>query len=99
MGGLQTTWGETWGRGVSLKRVAGFSLNWVWVLMVFYSIVPYLSSFDVRGSLYINLFVSLCAMVVTMLFIAILVPRDERVGSSRYVVVGAALIMCAGRCV
>lgn len=96
MGGLQTTWGETWGRGVSLKRVAGFSLNWVWVLMVFYSIVPYLSSSDVRGSLYINLFVSLCAMVVTMLFIAILVPRDERVGSNRYVVVGAALIMCAG---
>lgn len=79
-----------------MKRVAGFSLNWVWVLMVFYSIVPYLSSSDVRGSLYTNLFISLCAMVVTMLFVAILVPRDYRVSSNRYVVVGAALIMCMG---
>ncbi len=93
---LRAVLDETWGRGISMKRVGGFSLNWVWVLMVFYSIVPYLSSADVRGSLYINLFVSLCAMVGTMLFVAILVPHDERVGSSRYVVAGAAVVMCGG---
>lgn len=93
---LRSVLGRTWGDGVSLRRVAGFSLNWAWVLMVFYSIVPYLSSSDVRGSLYTNLFISLCAMVVTMLFVALMVKREDRIGANRFVLLGAAVVMCAG---
>ena len=93
---LRTAWGKTWGRRISLRRIAGFSLNWVWVLMVFYSIVPYLSSSDVRGSLYTNLFISLCTMVATMLFIAVMVRGDDRIGANRIVVIGAATVMCLG---
>lgn len=96
MGQLRTTLNGTWDKNVSLKRTAGFALDWVWILMVFYSIVPYARSADIRGSLYTSLLVSLCATVVTMLFVAIIVRRDERFGSNRYVVVGAAVMMTLG---
>ena len=65
------------------------------MLMMFYSIVPYGFSADVRGSLYTSLFISLVAMVVTMLFIAVIVRR-ERVGSNRSIVFGAAIMMAVG---
>jgi DNA-binding CsgD family transcriptional regulator len=64
--------------------------------MVFYSIVPHLSSSDVRGSLYTTFFVSLCAMVITMLFVLIIMPRGERLNSNRFVVLGSAALTSLG---
>lgn len=63
--------------------------------MMFYSIVPYRFSSDERGSLYMGLLISLVAMVVTMLFVAVIVRR-ERVGTNRFVVGGAAFMMSVG---
>ena len=63
--------------------------------MMFYSIVPYRFSSDVRGSLYMGLLISLVAMVVTMLFVAVIVRR-ERVGANRSIVGGSAFMMSAG---
>ena len=83
------------GASLSPKRVAGAALQWLWMLMMFYSIVPYRFSSDVRGSLYMGLLISLVAMVVTMLFVAVIVRR-ERVGANRSIVGGAAFMMSAG---
>ena len=92
---LQSAWDAALGERLSLKRVAGAALQWLWMLMMFYSIVPYGYSSDVRGSLYTSLLISLVAMVVTMLFVAVIVRR-ERVCANRSIVLGAALMMAAG---
>ncbi len=81
---------------LSLKRLVGFAFDRTWVLMLFYSIVPYLWSSDVRGSLYTTLFISLCATTVAVLFVAIVVQRRDRIGTNRYVIGGAATLMCLG---
>jgi DNA-binding CsgD family transcriptional regulator len=64
--------------------------------MLFYSIVPHLSSFDVRGSLYTMFFVSLCAMVVTLLFVLIIAQHNDRIASNRLFVFGAAGLTALG---
>ena len=83
------------GKSLSLKRIAGFALLWLWMFMMFYSIVPYGFSSDVRGSLYTSLLISLVAMVVTLLFLSVIV-RHERVSSNRFVVLGSAAMMSVG---
>jgi DNA-binding CsgD family transcriptional regulator/MFS family permease len=64
--------------------------------MLFYSTVPHLSSFDVRGSLYMIFFISLSAMAITMLFILIVARRGDRIGSNRFFVFGAAGLTTLG---
>jgi DNA-binding CsgD family transcriptional regulator len=83
-------------KNLSFRRIVGFSLDRLWVLMLFYSIVPHLSSFDVRGSLYMTFFVSLCAMVVTMLFVLIIAQRNDRLSSNRLFIFGAACLTTLG---
>ena len=95
MGKIRSAWDAALGANVSPGRVAGATLQWLWMFMMFYSIVPYGFSSDVRGTLYANLLISLVAMVVTMLFVAVIVRR-ERVGANRSVVAGAAFMMSAG---
>ncbi|CAK7024202.1 MAG: hypothetical protein PEGG_00998 [Paraeggerthella hongkongensis] len=92
---LRTAWDSTLGKHLSLKRVAGLALLWLWMIMMFYSIVPYGFSSDVRGSLYASLLVSLVTMVVTMLFVVVIVRR-ERICQNRSVVAGSAVMMCLG---
>ena len=48
---LRSAWDTALGTSLSLKRIAGAALQWLWMLMMFYSIVPYGFSSDVRGSL------------------------------------------------
>lgn len=92
---LRSTWDTVLGKSISLKRIAGIALLWLWMIMMFYSIVPYGFSSDVRGTLYTSLLISLVAMVVTMLFVAIIVKR-ERVSANRSVVIGSAVMMSLG---
>ena len=92
---LRSAWDAALGTSLSLKRVAGAALQWLWMLMMFYSIVPYGFSSDVRGSLYTSLLISLVAMVVTMLFVAVIVRR-ERVSANRSIVLGSAIMMGVG---
>ncbi|MDR1082464.1 MAG: LuxR C-terminal-related transcriptional regulator [Coriobacteriales bacterium] len=82
--------------GASLRRIAGFSLDRLWVLMMFYSIVPHLSSSDTRGSLYMTFFISLGAMVVTMLFSLIIAQKGDRLSSNRAFILGAAALCSLG---
>ena len=89
---LRSTRGSSWGKDLSLKRVIGFSFDRLWMLMAFYSIVPYLYSSDVRGSLYTTLFISLCAMVVTLLFVSVIMRGQDSIAGNRTIVaVGAAV--------
>jgi DNA-binding CsgD family transcriptional regulator len=81
---------------LSFRRIAGFSLDRLWVLMLFYSIVPHFSSSDVRGSLYMTFFVSLCAMVVTMLFVLIVAQRSDKLSSNKLFIFGAACLTTLG---
>ena len=92
---LRSAWDTALGTSLSLKRIAGAALQWLWMLMMFYSIVPYGFSSDVRGSLYVSLIISLVAMVVTMLFVSVIVRR-ERVSGNRSIVLGSAIMMSAG---
>ena len=68
---LRGAWGAALGASLSPKRVAGAALQWLWMLMMFYSIVPYRFSSDVRGSLCMGLLISLVAMVVTTVAAAV----------------------------
>ena len=92
---LRSAWDATLGKIVSLKRIAGVAMLWLWMIMMFYSIVPYGFSSDVRGSLYTSLLISLVSMVVTLLFVAVIVRR-ERMSANRSIVGGAAFMMSAG---
>lgn len=92
---IRSAWDTALGERLSLKRIAGVALLWLWMIMMFYSIVPYGFSSDVRGSLYTSLLISLVAMVVTTLFVAVIVRR-ERVCSNRSIVMGSAIMMSLG---
>lgn len=83
-------------KGISLKRLAGFTADRLWILMLFYSIVPYSASSDVRGSLYNTLFISMCAMAGAVLFISVLIQKKDRIGTNRYIVICFATLMCIG---
>lgn len=95
MGQFRAAWDIARRESLSLKRIAGVALQWLWMIMMFYSIVPYGFSSDVRGTLYMSLLISLVAMVVTLLFVAV-IARRERVGASSPVVVGSAIMMSLG---
>lgn len=88
---LRSAWDTALGTSLSLTRIAGAALQWLWMLMMFYSIVPYGFSSDVRGSLYVSLIISL----VAMLFVSVIVRR-ERVSGNRSIVLGSAIMMSAG---
>ena len=95
---LRSAWDTALGTSLSLTRIAGAALQWLWMLMMFYSIVPYGFSSDVRGSLYVSLIISLVAMVVTMLFVSVIVRR-ERVSGNRSIVLGSAIMTGTGSAV
>lgn len=95
MGQFRAAWDIARRENLSLKRIAGVALQWLWMIMMFYSIVPYSFSSDVRGTLYMSLLISLVSMVVTLLFVAIIVRR-ESVGASSPVVIGSATMMSLG---
>jgi hypothetical protein len=84
------------GKEVSVGRLAGFSFDRLWMIMLFYSITPYLSSSNVRDVAYMTLFVSLPAMAITLFFIIIVVKRSERVSLNRRLILGAAILTCLG---
>lgn len=96
MNQLRSAWDSVLGQYLSLRRIAGFSLFWLWMLMMFYSIAPYGFASDVRAALYMSLFVSLAAMVVTMLFLAVIGKRGVRLIDNGVILMGSAIAMAAG---
>jgi DNA-binding CsgD family transcriptional regulator len=64
--------------------------------MLFYSIVPYLSATDVRGSAYLTLFVSLPAMAVTLIFVIIVARHSGHISANRLLIFGATALTSLG---
>ncbi|MEY8461473.1 helix-turn-helix transcriptional regulator [Eggerthellaceae bacterium 24-137] len=93
---IRATWTTMLGDRIMITRMGGYGLLWLWTVMMFNSIVPYLTAPDPRTALYVGLTISLVTMVATTLFIAIALRRAERLSDNRFIVWGAAAAMTAG---
>lgn len=93
--GVRLSEDEVKGR-LSLSRFLGFALYCTWVLGLFYSAALYDASSDFRAEMYLNLFVSLGTLGLTLLGCALLMKRgDKRVLSRRVVYFATALLAFA----
>lgn len=90
------TWNIVLAKQLSWQRIIGYGLLWFWMIMMFYSIVPYEGSADAREMLYTSLLFSLIAMVATLLFVSLATRRGESLGANRLFVFGSSLAMTAG---
>lgn len=91
-----TTWEIVLKKQLSVGRIVGMGLFWTWMMVTFYSIVPYLRATNVRATLYSSQLFSLVAMVGTMLFVALAVRRGGSLTTGKPVVFGSAAAMFAG---
>ena len=96
MESIRATWNAMLGNRISTTRMGGYSLLWLWTVMMFNSIVPYSFSAEPRVPLYVELTLSLVTMVVTMLFVAIALGRTDRLSDNRFILWGAAGAMALG---
>jgi len=90
---------NTPGRGLHLselspKRISGFMLDRFWMLMLFYSTIPYFGSSDYREALYLNLALSLAIMVPVVYALAFLAyKRDLRLSKAPSARLSGALML------
>lgn len=96
MESIRATWNAMLGNRISMTRTGGYSLLWLWTVMMFNSIVPYSFAAEPRAPLYVELTLSLVTMVVTMLFVAVSLGRTDRLSDNRFVLWGAAAAMALG---
>lgn len=96
MESIRATWNAMLGNRISTTRMGGYSLLWLWTVMMFNSIVPYSFTAEPRAPLYVELTLSLVTMVVTMLFVAVALGRTDRLSDNRFVLWGAAGAMALG---
>lgn len=96
MGNIRATWSAMLEDRVSVTRMGGYGLLWLWTIMMFNSLVPYFRLPAPRDTLYAGLTLSLITMVVTMLFVAVALGRGERLSDNRFILWGAAGAMAAG---
>ena len=93
---IRITWNTMLGDRISIGRMAGYGLLWLWTIMMFNSIVPYQFLPDPREALYGTQTFSLATMVVTMLFVAVALRKADRLCDNRIVVWAAAVAMTGG---
>lgn len=93
---IRVTWATMLGDRIMVTRMGGYGLLWLWTVMMFNSVVPYLSAPDPRAALYTGLTISLVTMVVTMLFVAIALKHADRLSDNRFIVWMAAGAMTTG---
>lgn len=93
---IRVTWSALLGNRISVTRMGGYGLLWLWTVMMFNSIVPFSFSPDPRASLYVGLTASLVTMVVTMLFIAVALARGAQLSENAIVRWAAAAAMAVG---
>ena len=96
MESIRATWNAMLGNRISTTRMGGYSLLWLWTVMMFNSIVPYSFAAEPRAPLYVELTLSLVTMVVTMLFVAVALGRTDRLSDNRFILWGAAGAMALG---
>lgn len=74
----------------------GYASLWLWILMMFNSIVLYTNATDVRESLYITQLISLIAAVAIMLFLAIIVRPNDVFAKNRAILIASCSSMMLG---
>lgn len=72
--------------GVSALRVFGAGLYNTWILSVFYNDYLYMATTDLRGTMYLSLFISLAALLLTLLLAPRLMPRPDKMVLSKRVI-------------
>lgn len=83
-------------KSISLSRILGFSCQRLWMAMMFYSIVPYVFSADIRSTLYQHQSTSLLAFTVGCIAIIAFHKPHTRIRKLRLLVWGSAILMLIG---
>ena len=73
------------------QRAAGMTLHCTWMLAAFYSAVLFGTADDFRLAMYLNMFVSLAFLTLTLLLAAKLLKRGDKRVLSKRVVFGASV--------
>ena len=79
--------------GVSPLRVFGAGLYNTWILSVFYNDCLYMAATDLRGAMYLSLFISLAALLLTLLLAPRLMPRPDKMVLSKKVIFASGITM------
>lgn len=72
--------------GASPLRIFGAGLYNTWILSVFYNDYLYMAATDLRGTMYLSLFISLVALLLTLLLAPRLMPRPDKMVLSKRVI-------------
>ena len=79
--------------GVSPLRIFGAGLYNTWILSVFYNDYLYMAATDLRGTMYLSLFISLAALLLTLLLAPRLMPRPDKMVLSKKVIFASGVAM------
>lgn len=72
--------------GASPLRIFGAGLYNTWILSVFYNDYLYMAATDLRGTMYLSLFISLVALLLTLMLAPRLMPRPDKMVLSKRVI-------------
>ena len=79
--------------GASPLRIFGAGLYNTWILSVFYNDYLYMAATDLRGTMYLSLFISLVALLLTLLLAPRLMPRPDKMVLSKRVISVSGIAM------
>ena len=79
--------------GASPLRIFGAGLYNTWILSVFYNDYLYMAATDLRGTMYLSLFISLAALLLTLLLAPRLMPRPDKMVLSKRVISVSGIAM------
>ena len=72
--------------GASPLRIFGAGLYNTWILSVFYNDYLYMAATDLRGTMYLSLFISLAALLLTLFLAPHFLPRPDKMVLSKRVI-------------
>ncbi len=79
--------------GASPLRIFGAGLYNTWILSVFYNDYLYMAATDLRGTMYLSLFISLVALLLTLMLAPRLMPRPDKMVLSKRVISVSGIAM------
>lgn len=83
-------------KSLSFGRILGFSCQRLWMAMMFYSIIPYIFSADIRSTLYQHQTTSLFAFAVGCIAIIVFHKPHTRIRKADLLVWGSGAMMVVG---
>ncbi len=90
-GGLQARLPEE----LSPLRILGVGLYNMWILSVFYNDYLYATASDLRATMYLDLFISLVALLLTLILAPRLLPRPDKMVLSRRLIYISGAVLAA----